>query len=205
LAAYALSRKDLVGRKWIMLFFTFTMFFGGGLIPSYLNIKSLGLLNSRFYIIIHGAVSVYNMIVMRTYFMSNIPDELYDAASVDGCRNTRFFFQIVLPLSKAIIAVMITFFAVGKWNSYFTEMIYLTNRNYFPLQLFLREILTSVRELLQATDQSFVDEIAANESLIFAETVKYGIIIISSVPMLIIYPFAQKYFVQGVMIGSLKG
>jgi putative aldouronate transport system permease protein len=137
--------------------------------------------------------------------MSNIPDELYDAASVDGCRNSRFFFQIVLPLSKAIIAVMITFFAVGKWNSYFTEMIYLTNRNYFPLQLFLREILTSVRELLQATDQSFVDEIAANESLIFAETVKYGIIIISSVPMLIIYPFAQKYFVQGVMIGSLKG
>jgi len=205
LAGYALSRKNLVGRSAIMIFFTLTMFFSGGLIPSYLNVKSLNLLDNPIFILIQGSVSVYNMIVTRTFFQSNIPDELYEAASIDGCRQTRFFLQIVLPLSKAILAVMITFYAVGRWNSYFVEMIYLSSRNYFPLQLFLREILTSIKDLLQATDQNLVDEIAANDSLIFAETVKYGIIIVSSLPMLLLYPFAQKYFVQGMMIGSLKG
>ena len=204
LAAYSLSRNDLVGKKFFTWIFTFTMFFGGGLIPTYLQIKSLHLLNTRWVLVILGAVSVWNLIVARTFFQSTIPADLLEAAQIDGCGNGRFFFRIVLPLSKAIVAVMVVYYAVGHWNSFFSALVYVNNRKFIPLQLVLREILTSAQQLQQQMEQGFIDDNALSNTLI-AESIKYGIIVVSSAPIMCIYPFAQKYFVKGVMIGSLKG
>lgn len=205
LAAYPLSRKDYKLGNPIMLLFTFTMFFGGGLIPSYLLMSSLGLINTRAVMIIPGALSVYNIIITRTFLQSTIPRELLEASQIDGCSDFKFFGKVVLPLSKAIIAVIALFYAVGYWNSYFNALIYLHDRDKYPLQLILREILiqnTMDAESL-ASGKMSVDDIAVRQSLF--ELLKYSLIIVASLPVLCIYPFIQKYFVKGVMIGAIKG
>ncbi len=204
MAGYALSRKDLPGRSIFMLLFVFTMYFSGGLIPFYLVVKELNLVNTRFLMIVTGLASVYNIIIVRSFFASSMPVELYEAASIDGCTNQRYFFSIVLPLSKAIIAVIALYCLVAQWNSYFNAMIFLSDRSKYPLQLFLREILLSAQTY---SDPSAVqgDAVAAAQMEIMGEVIKYGVIVVSTLPVIIIYPFLQKYFVQGVMIGSIKG
>lgn len=207
--AYAMSRKDLKGQKYLMVFFMITMYFSGGMIPGYLNIKSLGLLDTRSIILINGLVSTFNLIVARTYFLTAIPWEIQEAAVIDGCNDFQIFSKIVFPLSKAITVVMTLYYGVGRWNSYFTEMIYLKDRGKFPLQLFLREILTksTFAKTAMADGMSFSAEqmMALIKQADTANMIKYGVIVISALPMLIIYPFLQKYFEQGVMIGSVKG
>ncbi|MCG8499645.1 MAG: carbohydrate ABC transporter permease [Firmicutes bacterium] len=203
-AAYPLSRKDFRARNTIMYIYTFTMFFGGGLIPTYLLMRNLSLINNfASMIILPSAVSVYNIIVTRTYFQNNIPDELRNAAEIDGCNEILFFLRIVMPLSLPIIAVIGLFYAVGKWNLFFEALIYLTNRDLFPLQLVLREVVTSVRmnpEMLEGLDPSEVDKMTK-----ITNSIKYGVIIVASVPVLLVYPFLQKYFVKGIMVGAIKG
>ena len=207
--AYAMSRKDLKGRKYLMIYFMITMYFSGGMIPGYLNIKSLGLLDTRGVILINGLVSTFNLIVARTYFMTSIPWEIQEAAVIDGCNDFQIFGKIIFPLSKAITVVMTLYYGVGRWNSYFVEMIYLKDRNKFPLQLFLREILTNstFAKTAMADGMSFSAEqmMALIKQADTANMIKYGVIVLSALPMLIIYPFLQKYFEQGVMIGSVKG
>lgn len=199
--AYALSRNDLPGRNIFTAFLVFTMFFHGGIIPSYLIIQKLGMLNTIWAIVLPSAVSMTNVIIARTFFSSTIPKELLEAAQMDGCGNTRFFFAIVLPLSKAIIAVLTLYSAVGLWNEYFAALMYLRDRAMFPLQLILREILIQS----QTTDAMTSDVLEAEKLTRIAEIIKYALIVVASLPMLIIYPFIQKYFVKGVMIGSIKG
>lgn len=207
--AYAMSRKDLKGRKYLMIYFMITMYFSGGMIPGYLNIKGLGLLDTRGVILINGLVSTFNLIVARTYFMTSIPWEIQEAAVIDGCNDFQIFGKIIFPLSKAITVVMTLYYGVGRWNSYFVEMIYLKDRNKFPLQLFLREILTksTFAKTAMADGMSFSAEqmMALIKQADTANMIKYGVIVLSALPMLIIYPFLQKYFEQGVMIGSVKG
>lgn len=196
---YALSRKDLPGRKLIMGLYVFTMYFSGGLIPSYLVVKSLGLLNTRAILIILGSVSVYNIILIRTFFQSNLPEELRESAFIDGCGNLRFFVQFAVPLSKAIVAVIALYLAVGYWNSYFNALIYTTDAQKHPLQLVLRQML------LTDTGVEVGDPESAAELGRIMQVIKYAIIVVSTLPVMCVYPFLQKYFVQGVMIGSLKG
>ena len=201
IAAYCMSRHDLPGRNAIMLLFTFTMFFNGGLIPMYMQVQSLHLLNSPLALMLPGAISVYNMIVARTFFINTIPHELLEASQIDGCSDIKYFISIVLPLSKAIIAVLTLFYAVGHWNAYFNAMIYLHDKNLYPLTLFLREILMSSQ-----IDPSTVSDPELQARLAdIAAVIKYALIMVSVVPVLLIYPFVQKYFVTGVMIGSVKG
>ena len=203
MAGYALSRKDLPFRGVFMGLFVFTMYFGGGLIPFYLVVKNLHLVNTRFLMIILGCSSVYNIIIARSFFTTSLPTELYEAAAIDGCSNQRYFFAVVLPLSKAIIAVIALYSLVWHWNAYFNAMIFLTDRNKYPLQLFLREILLSAKTY---EDTSLVgDPEAAAMMEKMGEVIKYGVIVVSTLPVIAVYPFLQKYFVQGVMIGSLKG
>lgn len=201
LAAYCLSRYDLPGRNGIMLAFTFTMFFSGGLIPMYMQVQRLGLVNSPLALMLPGAISVYNMIVARTFITNSIPRELLEASQIDGCSDIRYFLSIVLPLSKAIIAVLTLFYAVGHWNSYFAPMIYLHKKELYPLTLYLREILMSSN-----IDPSTVSDPEMQARLAdMVAIIKYALIVVSVVPVLLIYPFVQKYFVTGVMIGSVKG
>ncbi|MDQ1914775.1 carbohydrate ABC transporter permease [Paenibacillus sp. GD4] len=200
-AGYVLSRKDLVGRNFFMMIIIFTMFFQGGLIPTYLLVKDLGMLNTMWALIIPGAVSVYLLIIVRTFFQQTIPDELFEAASIDGCSNIKFFTGIVLPLSMPIIAVIALFSAVQEWNGYFQALIYLRDQKLFPLQMILRDILIQN----EAQDSMLEVSMEALQRQKAAEQIKYGVIIVASVPMLILYPFLQKYFVKGVMIGSVKG
>ena len=199
--AYCLSRPDLPGRNGLSLFFAFTMFFAGGLIPNYLLLQKLGMINTRWAILIPGAMTAYNMIVARTFISSNIPRELMEAAQIDGCSDIRYFTDIVLPLSKAVIAVLVLFYGVAHWNSYFNALIYLHDRSLFPLTLFLREILAMGEiDPTAITDpdlQAMIEQYAA--------VIKYALIVVSMVPIMIIYPFVQKHFVKGVMIGSVKG
>lgn len=204
LAAYPLSRKDFAGRGVITALFTFTMFFGGGLIPTYLVIKRLGMINRIWALLIPSAVSTYNIIIMRTYFSTSIPYELQEAALIDGCSNTEILLKIMLPLATPIIAVMILFYAVGHWNSYFSAIIYLTDRNKFPLQLVLREILIQ-NQIEQLLDTSGTDVESIVRQQMMAESLKYAVIVVASVPMLVLYPFLQKYFVKGIMLGAIKG
>lgn len=199
-AGYALSRKDFPGRGIFTFYLVFTMYFSGGLIPTYLVVRSLGLINTRLVLILLGSVSVYNMILVRTFFSSTIPEELREAAFVDGCTNTRFFLQFVLPLSKAIIAVIGMYLAVGHWNSYYNAMIYCMDRKLQPLQLYLRQLLFTNVDIDTGLDQ----ELMAKQAQIVS-VIKYAVIVVATLPILCIYPFLQKYFVQGVMIGSLKG
>lgn len=201
-AAYPLSRKDLKYRNPIMLFFTFTMFFSGGMIPTYLLISNLGMLNTRWAIILPGAVNVYNMIIARQFFSSNIPTELLEASQLDGCTDMQFIGRIVIPLSGAIVAVLGLFSAVAHWNSYFSAILYLSKRSYYPLQVFLREILIQNTITADMTNVS-MEYLEAKEGL--SELLKYALIVVASLPVLIIYPFVQKFFVKGVMLGSIKG
>lgn len=201
MAAYAFSRKDLIGRKPLMLCYIFTMYFGGGLIPTYLVVKNLHLTNNPLVIVILGALSVYNMIIARSYFETSIPHELLEAAFLDGCSNQTFFFRIVLPLSKSITAVIALYYAVGQWNGFFNALIYLSDQKYFPLQIILRDILIKSQTLQQ--DFVELEDLGLQQRI--AESVKYGVIVVASVPVLIVYPFLQRYFIKGVMIGSIKG
>lgn len=199
-AAYALSRRDLVGRRFFNLVYIFTMFFQGGLIPTYLNIQSFGLYDTFWVMVLPFSVAVYNIIVARTFFSNSIPDGLWDAAQIDGCGNLRFFFTIVLPLSKAIIAVLALWTAVGHWNAYFNALIYLRNPERHPLQLILRSILIINENIAQTMGS---DE-AALRARKLADLIRYAAIIVSTVPIMCLYPFVQKYFNQGVMIGAIK-
>ena len=201
MAGYSFSRNDLVGRKVLMMVYVFTMYFSGGLIPTYLVVKNIGLLGSPWVVILMGAVSVYNIIIARSFFSSNIPAELYEAAQLDGCSNGRFFISIVIPLSKSIIAVIALYYAVAQWNGYFNALIYLNKQSQYPLQMVLREILLSS----QSVQADVTDVDAIQEMQRIAATIKYGVIVVASLPMLMLYPFIQKYFVKGVMIGSVKG
>lgn len=199
--AYPLSRSDFKGGKVMMALCLFTMYFSGGLIPTYIWMRQLHLLDTTWVLVLPGCLSVYNMIVMRTYFKTSIPGELLESAQLDGCGNIRYMFSILLPLSGPILAVIGLFYAVGIWNAYFDAMVYVsTRRSYYPLSLFLREIL-----ILNTTD---IDQLDISTLMALEErrnVMKYAVIVVSSLPVMIIYPFVQRFFVKGVMIGAVKG
>jgi putative aldouronate transport system permease protein len=197
-AAYAVSRKDLKGRKLITLFFVFTVYFSGGLVPTYLTARSYGLVNTFWVLVIPFGISWSNLIVSRAYFASNIPEELLDAARIDGCGNTRFFVSIVLPLSKAIVAVIALYVVVGQWNSWFQYLVYVRKESLVPLQIVLRDIL-----LVNAAAVDPLQDMS--EQLRYREILKYSLIIVATLPVMCFYPFIQKYFTKGVMIGAIKG
>lgn len=201
-AGYVMSRRDLFGRQFLMRLFTFTMFFGGGLIPSFLLVKNLGMYDTIWALALPSAMSVYNMIVCRSFFEQTIPRELLEAAQLDGCNDFQFYFRIVLPLSATIIAVMALFFGTGRWNGYFDSMIYFRSPEKMPLQIVLRNLL-----LLNSagTSNLLTDPEALAAAQRRAEQMKYCVIVLSAAPMLMLYPFLQRYFVKGVMIGSVKG
>ena len=201
MCAYPLSRKDFVGRKQIMWLFVFTMIFSAPLIPSYINVRNLKMLNTIWAIIIPGAIAAYNMVIARTFFMSNIPDEMIEAADLDGASDMQILLELVLPLSKAIVAVLVLFYAVGHWNSYFSAFIYLNSEDKLPLQVVLRNILANAKMIEEMADAT----VEQSERLALVEVLKYAVIVFGSLPVLILYPFVQKYFVKGIMIGSVKG
>lgn len=206
-AAYAVSRRDLKGKGIFMIFFMITMYFSGGMIPLYLIVRSLGLYGTRAIMLLIGGVSTYNLIVCRTFFANTIPWDLHEAARIDGASDFRTFFRIVLPLSSPIIVVMILYYGVGHWNSYFTALVYLGDDSQWPLQMVLREILIQAMEsketimngLFSGSYEGLLEQIK------LLDQIKYCVIVIASVPMLAIFPFLQKYFAQGIMIGSVKG
>ena len=203
LCAYPLSRRDLWGKNAIMMYATFPMFFSGGMIPTYLLVaRTLGLSNSWWAVILVGGIATYNMIIMRTFFSNSIPYELQEAAQIDGCTPFGILVRIILPLSIPVMCVIGLYYGVFLWNSYFQSLIYLTDKNKWPLQLFLRQILVA-NDVSAVDGGASVDEMARRAMR--AETIKYAIVVLASVPMLIIYPFVQRYFVKGVMIGSVKG
>lgn len=204
-AAYALSRKDFVGRKFFNIMFLVTMFFSGGLIPTFLTVKSLGLYNNPWVMVILGATSMTNIIISRTFFQSNIPDELEEAAKIDGCGNFRLFVQIVLPISSAIVAVMALFFAVTHWNGYFTAMIYIRDQEWKPLQIVMREVLLQSQFNAEMLQQGGDTLGMLQEELRAAEQIRYALIVVASIPVMLLYPFIQKYFVKGVTVGAVKG
>ena len=202
ISGYALSKKTLPGRRAIMLFLLFTMYFNGGLIPTYLTVRDVGLFNTLWALIIPNAVSVYNLIIARTFFESNIPESLTEAASIDGSSNMGTMIRIVMPLSTPIIAVMVVFYAVGLWNNWFDALIYTTKSDMAPLQLVLRSILIKSQassDMMMNMDANYAEKQKVTEMIKFAS------IVVASVPMLIIYPFVQKYFSKGIMIGAIKG
>lgn len=201
--AYPLSRKDFSLRKPLTFYILFTMFFYGGLIPTYLVVRSLGLLNTRAIIIILNSVVVWNTMIARTFLQTTVPSELYEAAVMDGCDHFTYMFRILIPTSKAIIVVLLLFYGVAQWNGFFKALIYLKDESLFPLQLVLRQILASTQVTQEMVDALGIDDV--NERARTAELVKYGVIIISTLPLLIVYPFLQRFFVKGVMIGSVKG
>ena len=204
--AYVMSKKRMLGYRIFSTVFLICMYFGGGLIPTYLQIKSIGLLNKRYTMIFLGGFSIYNMIITRVYFESSIPNELYESAYMDGADEFTCFFRIGLPLSKAIVSVIALYYSVAHWNGYFSALIYLSKAQYYPLQLVLRNILLLNQGALSMIGDLTEEEIAfASEAAYRTETMKYALIFISSAPLLAAYPFVQKYFVKGVMVGSLKG
>lgn len=202
ITAYPLSRQELPGRKIIMIFFIITMYFSGGLIPTYLVVAKTGLLNTVWALILPGGVSVFNVIVARTYFESSIPKEMYEAATIDGCGNFMTFIKIVLPLSKPILAVMVIFSMVAFWNDWFTALIYMSDKDKYPLQLALRQIL--IQSQASANAMSGMDGGYAEANRI-TELIKFASMVVGAVPMLIAYPFVQKYFDKGLMVGAVKG
>lgn len=201
MAAYPLSRKEMPFRNFFMVLFTFTMFFSGGMIPNYMLMSNLKLIDTRLVMIIVGFISVYNLIITRTFIQSSIPEELREAADIDGCSYLGFFFRMVLPLSKAVIAVITLYYAVEAWNAYFDAFLYLNTRTLYPLQLFLREVLVAN----QMTEAMSMDPELMERRQGLADVLKYSLIIVASLPVLVAYPFVQKFFIKGVMIGSLKG
>lgn len=205
-AAYALSRADFYGHKTFTTFMLITMFVSGGLIPSYLLVKNLHMLNTVWALVLPGAVSVYNIVVTRTFFQTTIPREMEEAAIIDGCSDFKLFFKIILPLSTPIIAVMALFYGVGHWNSYFSALIYLSDKSMYPLQMVLREILV-LNDMSSTPTGGMTAEMAelmySKQQL--AAIIKYGVMIVSTLPIIVVYPFLQKYFVKGMMVGSVKG
>ncbi|WP_212697699.1 carbohydrate ABC transporter permease [Vallitalea pronyensis] len=197
--AYPLSRKTFRGGRFIMIFLLITMYFNGGLIPRYLVVQKLGLYDDWKIMVLINAVNVFNVIIARTFLKSSIPDSLFEAATIDGCSHINFLWKIVMPLSKAIIAVLILYYGIAHWNEYFTALIYLNDEKLYSLQLVLRSLLieSQAQDMLESADGAQQQDIG--------ELLKYGLIIVSSLPVLILYPLLQKYFVQGVMIGSVKG
>ena len=201
IAAYPLARRTLPGRGFFTFLFTFTMMFSGGMIPSYILMKELKIINTVWCMLLPGAISAYNLIVTRTFIQNSIPEELLEAAQIDGCSDTQFFFMFILPLSKAVMAVITLYYAVSHWNAYFHAFLYLNNRDLYPLQIFLREIL-----IMNSVETESVMDTAMQEAMQgMADLLKYSLIVVSTAPILCIYPFLQRYFIKGVMIGSLKG
>ena len=204
MCAYPLSRKEVMGKKVILWYFTFTMLFGGGMIPTYLVIKDLNLLNTPWVMILPGAMGVYNMVVARTFFINTIPDELHEAAEIDGATDFQVLFRIVLPLSTAIIAVLTLFYAVGHWNSFTDCYLYVDDQKLWNLQVVLRNFMANTKAMMESSGIS--DDIAEGQEVaLMQDVLKYAIIVFTSIPIILLYPFAQKYFVKGVMVGSLKG
>ncbi len=200
-SAYALSRSDLPARGFFILVFFFTMLFNGGIIPTYLLVDDLGIMDTILAMVLPNAISVWNVIIAKNFFQSNIPHELLEAARIDGCNDFKFFFGIVLPTSGVIVAVLTLFYAVGHWNSYFQALMYLTTEDKYPLQIVLRNLLI----INTASSSMITDPLSLAAKVKLAEQLKYGIIVVSSLPLLILYPFLQRYFVKGVMVGSIKG
>ncbi len=202
LAAYPLSRKDFSGRKFFTIMLAITMFFSGGLIPTFLLMSNtLHLLDTIWAMILPSAISVWNVIIVRTYFQTSIPQELSEAAMVDGCSDFKLLVRIILPLSMPVLAVMVLFYGVARWNSFFDALIYLSNKELFPLQLILRSIL--VQNTMSEDMVAEVDSLANRQ--VMAETIKYALIVVASAPIIAVYPFLQKYFVKGIMVGAIKG
>lgn len=201
-AAYPLARRDFKPRNVIMMIFAFTMFFGGGIIPTYILIKNLGLIDTRWVMILPQALSVFNIIITRTFFQ-NTPSELLEASQIDGCSDMRYLISVLLPLSKPIIAVMSLFYSVMHWNAFFDALLYLNSESLRPLQLVLREILVVNSIDVSMMQNVNIEELTARQGL--SELLKYSLIIIASVPLLLFYPFIQRFFVKGVMIGAIKG
>ncbi|MDD6175645.1 MAG: carbohydrate ABC transporter permease [Firmicutes bacterium] len=203
-AAYALSKKNFMGRNVIMFLIVFTMYFSGGMIPTYLTVRDLGLLNTWWAMILPAGISTYNLIIARTFFQNGVPAEVEEAARIDGCSTIQTFAKIVLPLSKALLGVLTLYYAVAHWNSYFSALIYLASaREKIPLALVLREIL--ILNTMNSAGGASIDEELAVYYANLANLLKYALIIVSSAPLLIVYPFLQKYFDKGVMLGSVKG
>jgi putative aldouronate transport system permease protein len=205
LAAYPLANKKLVGRRVFNVLFVIPMYFSGGLVPTYIVIRNIGLMNNPAIICILGALSMFNIIIARTYLETSIPAGLEESAQIDGANQAQTFFKIILPLSKPILAVLALYAFVGQWNSYFNALMYLNNGQYYPLQLVLRTILLTAQSLQtsQAISIENINEMAQQQKL--ADMIKYGVIVVSTAPLLIIFPFFQKYFAQGIMVGSMKG
>ena len=201
LGAYFLSRRNVMFQKPIMLLITFTMFFSGGMIPTYINIKNLGLLNTRWSVILPGLINVTNLLILRNYFINSVPDELHEAAEIDGSSPMNTLFTIILPLSKSILVVITIYYFVAHWNAYFDAMMYITKRNKWPLQVFLRQILL-LSQMGDMAETMGADD--ANTALLYA-SLKYAIIIIAALPLIIVYPLVQKFFEKGIMLGSVKG
>jgi len=201
MCAYPLSRRGFAGRNVFMLIFTFTMMFGGGMIPTYILIKDLGLLDTRWVMILPGAMAVWNMILARTFLLNTIPQEMYESAELDGASHIKTLLFIVLPLSTPIVAVLTLFYAVGHWNSFFDAMMYLRSQRLYNIQLILRNAIANINILLNQSENLAELE----RSTAYAEASKYAIIVVSMVPVLIIYPFVQRYFIKGIMIGAIKG
>ena len=201
LCAYPLSRKDFIGRKWMMWLFVFTMIFSAPLIPTYLNVRNLKLIDTMWAVILPNAIGVYNMVVARTFFMNTIPDEMIEAAELDGASDMQIVLKIVLPLSKAIMAVLTLFYAVSHWNSYFDAFMYLSSENKLPLQVVLRNILANAKLIEEMANAS----VEQSQRLAMVEVLKYAVIVFGSLPVIMLYPFVQKHFVKGVMVGSIKG
>lgn len=195
--AYPLSRKDFFGGNLFMGLFVFTMFFSGGMIPTYLLVKNLGMLNTMWALVLPSAVSTYNLIIMRTFFQTSIPGELAESASLDGCNDLGIFFRIVIPLSAPIFAVMVLFYGVAQWNSWFPALLYISDRTLYPLQMVLREVLI----------QSDISNMAGStgDVEVIGDGLKYATMVVATLPIMCLYPFLQKYFVKGVMIGAVKG
>lgn len=200
-AAYSLSRKDLVGRRGLMVLFVITMYFSGGMIPTYLVVQNIGLYDTPLVLLVCAALSVFNMIIARTFFETTLPDEMLEAAKIDGCNNVRFFFIMALPLSKSMIAVVALYYGVAHWNSYMNALLYINNADWKPLQLVLREMLISTEALSVLIQGDATAELQSK----MVSIMQYAVIVVATVPMLIVFPFVQKYFVKGVMIGAVKG
>ncbi|MDR6551687.1 carbohydrate ABC transporter permease [Paenibacillus qinlingensis] len=197
--AYPLSRKTFFGKNVLMMLITFTLLFSGGLIPTYLVVKQMGLIDTRWALLIPNAIWVWQVIITRSFFQSAIPDELFDASEIDGCSDFRFLRSVVVPLSKPIIAVLVLIYAVGQWNAYFDALIYLKSASLFPLQLILRSII------ILNNSSNATDALKQVERQQLAEALKYSLIVVTTLPVLIIYPFVQRFFVQGMLVGSVKG
>lgn len=201
MCAYPLARNDFPMKRFFSIFFIITMFFNGGMIPTYMVVSNLELTNTIWAMLLPGAISIYNMILVRTFIKNSIPSALLEASQIDGCSDAKFFFHILLPLSKPVIAVITLYYAVGHWNAYFNAMMYLNDQELYPLQIILRQIL--VANQINLNDMVDVEAMVAKQGL--ADVLKYALIVVSTAPILCVYPFIQRFFIKGVMVGSVKG